>query len=253
MPFRGRADPVGMRAACLALAGGALLASAGNAAAQLLPPLPPPPDLGGTIGDVTGLLGGSGSQPPDDGGTSGGSGGTDGGSGGASGGSGATSAGATATGSGGSESAATGAGGSSAEAPAPADVRAPRVSLTVVCSFSWIAGTGRLKARVTTDEPGSVTVGGTLRVGRKLVRLGPAEAAYPTAGAKTVTLALPRAAQHRLARVRSVRVSLQAVGLDASRNRAFTGLKRTLTRPREVAHLRHRHRRAAQRAVEGPR
>ena len=253
MPFREGADPDGMRAALLAMGVAAFLCPAGTAAASLLPPLPspptlpPPPDLTGTIGDLLGTLGeagtpGAGAVPP--GGSVGESPGPAGAGGG---GSGEATPGATTPPSG-----ATGSSGAAATPTAP-DTRAPRVKLKVLSSFGWVARTGRLKVRVTSDEPSVVAVRGTLRVRRKVRRLAASVLGYRSARTLTATVRFPRAARPELARARSVRLSLQAIAVDVARNRRTTALEVTLSRPGKLAHLRRARRSGGRWGVDSPR
>jgi hypothetical protein len=238
-----------MRAALLALGVAVVLCPAGTAGASLLPPplplptVPPPPDLTGPIGDLLGTLGPA--PAPDGGGSSPGGGGS-------------PSAG------GGSESdSSTGTMSSGAVAGAPgavpvttattADTRAPRVKLKLLSRFAWVARTGRLKVRVTSDEQGVVAVGGTARVRHKVLHLRASVLGYRSAKAKTATVELPRAALRELARARSVRLSLQALAVDVARNQRTTALKVTLTRGPKVAHLRPAPRLHGRRAVDSPR
>src|SRR4051794_3201374 len=251
MLFREWADPEGMPVALLAWGIAAVLCPAGTAGASLLPPppplptLPPPPDVTGTIDDLLGTLGTA--TAPDGGGSpSGGSGVGTSGSGGAGGGD--ISSGT------GSSGDATGAKTAPGAPPSPAalDTRAPRVKLKVRSSFAWVARTGRLKVRVTSDEPGVVAVGGTLRVRGKVTRLRAGVLGYRSPRTLTATLKLPRAALRSLARARNVRLSLNAIAVDVARNRRTATLKVTLTRPGKVVHLRHPRRSGGRRAVDSP-
>ena len=136
------------------------------------------------------------------------------------------------------------------------------MKVRILSKFAWVARTGRLKARVTADEQGVVAIGGTLRPGpgvrrrgrvvrvdRKVLRLRASVVGYQAPGTRTVTIRLPRVALTRLAHARSLRVSINLVGVDLARNQASSALKVTLTRTRKVAQLRHTRARRARTAV----
>jgi hypothetical protein len=233
-----------MRAACLASMGAVVsLAVPGPAAGDVLPPLPPPPDPGGTIDGVLGAL----SPPSSGGGAPAGS--SDGGTPSGSSSNGGSASGETTTTPPADTAPSRAPAGSPAASP-PHDTRAPAVRLKVVSSFVWVARTGRLKVRVTSDERGAVVVSGTVRASRKVVRLRSTTVQFPAAGARVVTVRVPRAGLRRLARARSLRLSLRTVATDVARNRATTRFRRTLTRTRKVAQLRRATRTGARRAVD---
>ena len=222
------------------LAAACALAVVEPAWADLLPPLPPPPDPTATIDQVTGTVGGLLGSPSsgDPGGTTGG-GGTSGGSGGG-----------TPTTTGDADQTSTGADGGGSAPPTAADTRAPRVRFLILSSLHEIARTGRIKVRLTCDEPAVVSLTGAVRSGhpRKVVRLRQTLLGYRAPGSQKVTIAKPRAAHRALSRARTLRVSLESIAVDTARNRATGTYKRTLHRMRKVAHLR----RTARTAAWGP-
>jgi hypothetical protein len=116
--------------------------------------------------------------------------------------------------------------------PAPdaaADTVAPTARITVLSRLRQIARTGSLRLLVTTDEPGIVAVGSSVRPGpalrgrshghsRRVVRWPSTVLTFRSAGALRLTLKLDRRARIALGRSRDARLKVGTIAADVRRN-----------------------------------
>jgi hypothetical protein len=123
------------------------------------------------------------------------------------------------------------------------DKAAPKLRFTILSKLGRAAKTGKLKLRVTANEPAVVAFDGLLRPGqarrvhgkalpvsRKLIRTKTAVLAFRSAGKLTVTVKLPKRGRATLANARTARLSLQVWASDVARNQMRKNVKRTLKR-----------------------
>jgi hypothetical protein len=134
----------------------------------------------------------------------------------------------------------TGASGTTGDGSVVVDARSPNATFKVLTKLRQIARTGKIKLRVSSDEPGIVAFGGSVRPGqarkarhaarraatRKPLRIPAAVLAFRKAGALQVTIQLSRSAQRALGRARDARMSLAVVTIDAARNQGKSFLKK---------------------------
>jgi plastocyanin len=105
------------------------------------------------------------------------------------------------------------------------DTTAPKARLKILDkSVSKVRKAGKLRVRVTTDEAGNVHLEG--RVGSKLIGTG--TGAFPSAGTKTVTVALTKSGKKVLKGKRSVTVKVKGHATDNSGNGSNKSTKRKL-------------------------
>jgi hypothetical protein len=120
------------------------------------------------------------------------------------------------------------------------DSRPPVTGVKVLSKARQVGKTGKLRLRISSDEPGIVALGGTVRPGiarkvhghrlrhhsRKPIHLPSAVLAYRKAGALKVAIQLSRKAQRNLRRGYNARLSLALVALDVARNQQRRSVKR---------------------------
>jgi hypothetical protein len=126
------------------------------------------------------------------------------------------------------------------------DGRPPVTKVKVLSKLRQVGGAGKLRLRISSDEPSVVAVGGTIRPGirrklatrkaraqaysRKPIRFPAVVLAYRKAGALTVTIQFSRAAQKTLNRARNARTSVALVAVDVARNQLSRTAKATVKR-----------------------
>jgi hypothetical protein len=123
------------------------------------------------------------------------------------------------------------------------DARAPHVTFKVLSHLAMVGRNGKLKLKVTCDEPAVVTFGAAIRPGkgirrhgrtlkpsRKLVKVPAAALGFRTAGSLKVTYVLSRKAQRALGQAKNGRIALQAFAVDVARNQARSHVKHSLKR-----------------------
>ncbi|MEA2273179.1 MAG: hypothetical protein QOI98_1887, partial [Solirubrobacteraceae bacterium] len=123
---------------------------------------------------------------------------------------------------------------------------APNARFRVLSGLKSVGRTGKMRVRVSLDEPGVAVFSPILRPGRqtKAARRAHPGAKYsrrpvhfPTAalafrrdGALTVTIRLSRRVQRRLGRARDGRMALSVITADLSRNQSASRQKKHLHR-----------------------
>jgi hypothetical protein len=126
------------------------------------------------------------------------------------------------------------------------DARAPNARFRILYGLKNVGRTGRLRVRVSLDEPGVVIFSPTVRPGRqtkaarrshrgtrysrKPVHFPAAALAFRQPGALRVTIRLSRRVQRRLGQARDGRMALALVTADLSRNQAASRQKKHLHR-----------------------
>jgi hypothetical protein len=133
--------------------------------------------------------------------------------------------------------------------PAPAgavlDARPPKATVTLLSRLRGVGTTGRLRLRISLDEPGIIALRGTLRPGlrralpralrrlpysRRAVSIPSTVLAYKQAGSLIVTIAVSRTAQRMFNRARDARLDLRLLAADLARNQAGARVLRHIAR-----------------------
>jgi hypothetical protein len=125
------------------------------------------------------------------------------------------------------------------------DARAPKARMTLLSRLRRVGRTGRLRLRISLDEPGIVALRGTLRPGprrhlpralrrqpysRRAVRIPATVLAYRRAGSLVVTIAVSRTAERMLNRARDARLDLRLLAADVAHNQAGSRVLRHVRR-----------------------
>jgi hypothetical protein len=126
------------------------------------------------------------------------------------------------------------------------DARAPNARIRVLSGLKSVGRTGKLRLRVSLDEPGLAVFGTNVRPGaqtkrarrlhphsrysRKVVHFPTAALAFRNSGALNVTIRLSRRVQRRLGQARDGRMSLSVVTADLGRNQSASRQKKHLHR-----------------------
>ncbi|HEU4978274.1 MAG TPA: hypothetical protein VFT42_05225 [Solirubrobacteraceae bacterium] len=125
------------------------------------------------------------------------------------------------------------------------DVRAPKARVTLLSRLRRVGRTGKLRLRISLDEPGIVALRGTLKPGlrrklpralrrqrysRRSTRIPSTVLAYRRAGSLTVTIAVSRTAERMLNRARDARLDLRLLAADVARNQAGARVLRHVRR-----------------------
>jgi hypothetical protein len=116
------------------------------------------------------------------------------------------------------------------------DSRPPVTSVKVLNRMRYVRRTGRLRIRITSDEPSIVALSGSVKPGmarhhglkhsRKAIKFPRVVLAYRKAGALKVTIQFSRRAQRNLSRSFNARLALKLLAVDVARNQR----KRTVSR-----------------------
>ena len=137
--------------------------------------------------------------------------------------------------------------GSTGSSPyAMVDARSPNAQFRVLYGLKNVGRTGKLRVRVSLDEPGVVIFSPTVRPGRQTkaarrahrrarysrrpIHFPTAALAFRSAGALRVTIRLSRRVQRRLGQARDGRMALALVTADLARNQSATRQKKRLHR-----------------------
>ena len=125
------------------------------------------------------------------------------------------------------------------------DVRAPKARVTLLSRLRTVGRTGRMRLRISLDEPGIVAMRGTLKPGlrrklpralrrqrysRRSTRIPSTVLAYRRAGSLTVTISVSRTAQRMLNRARGARLDLRLLAADPAHNQAGSHVLRHVRR-----------------------
>jgi hypothetical protein len=122
------------------------------------------------------------------------------------------------------------------------DTRPPTTTVKVLDSNRRVGRTGRLRLRITSDEPSVVVLAGSVTPGRgyhlrgrrarqhsrKAIRIPRVVLGYRTAGALRLTIQFSRGAQRNLRQSYNSTVRLSLVAVDVARNQVTRKLRRVV-------------------------
>jgi hypothetical protein len=125
------------------------------------------------------------------------------------------------------------------------DASAPRSTVTVLSRLKQVGKTGKMKLRITTDEPGVIVLKSNVRPGatvkakkgskatkvsKKLIKIPQIVLGYRKAGTLDVTVKLSRAAQRSLGKVKDAKMSVGTIAVDIWQNQDSENTKLKLKR-----------------------
>jgi hypothetical protein len=125
------------------------------------------------------------------------------------------------------------------------DASAPRSTVTVLSKLKQVGKTGKMKLRITTNEPGVVALKSTVRPGatikakkgakaakvsKKLIKIRQIVLGYRKAGKLDVTVKLSRAAQRSLGKVKDAKMSVGTIAVDVWKNQDSENTKLKIKR-----------------------